>query len=332
MNLRELETYLHHINVIEQKQKESGKSINDFPMLNETEKLYLDPLFNIIRFPKNAFFKEGQNVFISRHNRFAPMIEHLHDFIEIIYVYAGQCRQKINGEEIDLPQGSLCVLDRDVPHSIEPLGEEDVLINILINEETFSSLFLLRMQNDTSLATSFLTTAFDKQARHDRYMIFDTSSNSRIHLQMQMLLSEYWSYQSQRETFLSHYLQLIFMELFRIYRDETFAHHTSQRFDYAKVLDYIDSHYQGLKISDLAQHFGYNSNYMSNMLKKHTGKNFQEILLEKRLLIACDLLSNTELSIDNIALESGFNTTSYFFRQFKKRYGCTPSAYRKNNV
>lgn len=329
MNLKELETYLHHINVIEKKQRETGKAINDFPVSDKMEGFYLDSLFNIVRFPKNAFFRDGQNIFISRHNRFAPMIEHLHDFIEMTYVYSGSCTQIINGEKIYLPQRSLCVLDRDVPHSIEPLGEEDILINILINEETFSSLFLLRLENDTSLATSFLATTFNKQASHDRYMIFETNQNDIIHLQVQMLLSEYWSYQSQRETFLSHYLQLIFMELFRIYQTENFAHHTSQRFDYAKVLDYIDSNYRNLKISDLARHFGYNSNYMSNMLKKHTGRNFQEILLEKRLLIACDLLENTDLSIDSIAFESGFNTTSYFFRQFKKRYACTPNVYRK---
>lgn len=121
MNLSELETYLHHINIFEKKQRETGISQNDIPILDSSKKdySYIDPVLNIVRFPKSVFFTQGNNIYISRHNRFAPMIEHIHDFIEMTYVYSGQCTQNINGKKIKLHQGSFCVLDRDVPHSIE---------------------------------------------------------------------------------------------------------------------------------------------------------------------------------------------------------------------
>ncbi|OTN91552.1 helix-turn-helix domain-containing protein [Enterococcus faecium] len=83
-------------------------------------------------------------------------------------------------------------------------------------------------------------------------------------------------------------------------------------------MKYIDNNYQNLKLETLAKKFGYSNNYFSNILKKSTGKNFQELLLEKRLLIACDLLTTTTLSINMTAEEAGFNSPSYFFRQFKK--------------
>ena len=44
---------------------------------------------------------------------------------------------------------------------------------------------------------------------------------------------------------------------------------------------------------------------------------------------AADLLKSTDFTMDTIAFESGFPSTSYFFRQFKKHYNCTPKVYRK---
>ncbi|WP_303974080.1 AraC family ligand binding domain-containing protein, partial [Streptococcus merionis] len=216
MNLEELEIYLHHINVIEQKQQQTGVSIVDVGNISLTD---FDAYYEngIFRFPKTLFFQGTQNIYISRHNRFAPMIEHVHDFIEMTYVYQGTCTQIIKGQKIELSQGSLCVLDRDVPHAIEPLGEADILINVLINEQTFSSLFLYKLEQDSSLLASFLADAFNQQANHDQFIIFDTSHYRQIHTQFQLMLAEYWGYGHHSEQFVAHYLQLIFMESLRIY-------------------------------------------------------------------------------------------------------------------
>lgn len=108
--------------------------------------------------------------------------------------------------------------------------------------------------------------------------------------------------------------------------------HPSSSFAYEAVLDYIDDHYLGLTLSDLARHFGYNKNYLGNALKKTTGRTFQAILLEKRLSIASSLLLNTDYSIELIAEKAGFNSASYFFRQFKKKYNETPNAFRRGNL
>ena len=90
--------------------------------------------------------------------------------------------------------------------------------------------------------------------------------------------------------------------------------------------------FRNLKLETLARHFGYNPTYLSNTLKKKYWKKIsREILLERRLMQAADLLKSTDFTMDTIAFESGFSSTSYFFRQFKKYYNCTPKVYRKEN-
>ena len=102
MNLEELDIYLRHINVFEQKQRETGISVNDISSANKNINTYIDSKFNIFRFPKSLFFSKGENIYINKHNRFAPMIEHLHDFIEMTYIYSGTCTQTINGKTVQL--------------------------------------------------------------------------------------------------------------------------------------------------------------------------------------------------------------------------------------
>ena len=55
-----------------------------------------------------------------------------------------------------------------------------------------------------------------------------------------------------------------------------------------------------------------------------------EYLLHYRLKISQELLSNTNLKIDDIATQCGFKYSSYFNRQFTKCLGITPSEFRKN--
>lgn len=326
MNLFDVENYLFEWNDYEKQQFATGTSINDILDLPSDDDMF-DHELGVFRLPKEPFFK-GSNVYLSKHNRFAKMVEHVHDFIEINYVYSGQCTQTINGKKVLLPTGTVCVLDRDVLHSIDPLGKNDILINILLNDQTFSSLFLFQLEKENSLLGKFLSDAFTQQAEHNSYMVFDTLSAPHIHTQIQLMLREYLVSEAKSEQFISQYLQLIISELMRIYQQNSQISQKDSGFDYIAVLDYIDEHYQTMKLSDLSTAFNYNSNYISNSLKKITGKNFQEILLEKKLLIARDLLRNSDLAIERIAEVAGFNSTSYFYRQFKKTYQETPKQFR----
>jgi len=77
-----------------------------------------------------------------------------------------------------------------------------------------------------------------------------------------------------------------------------------------------------------AEQMNLSPNYFSDLLKSETGKNTQDHihfhLLEKAKL----MLSNTELSISEIAFELGFEYPQYFSRLFKKKIGKSPVIFR----
>ena len=82
-------------------------------------------------------------------------------------------------------------------------------------------------------------------------------------------------------------------------------------------------------ISYYASQIGISGNYLSRLVKKSTGRSVGDWIDIVRIQRAKRLLSDTRLSIIDIAAEIGLEDQSYFSRLFKKETGMTPSAFRK---
>jgi len=68
---------------------------------------------------------------------------------------------------------------------------------------------------------------------------------------------------------------------------------------------------------------------LCRFFKRATGRTMTNYVNELRLGLASELLTNTDLSILEIALRVGFENYSHFCRQFRRNKGCTPRALRK---
>lgn len=78
---------------------------------------------------------KNRSVCVNKESRFTVIPEHIHSVIEFLYVYSGHCTQIINGQSIQMAQGDICMLDTHVPHSIQPLGKNDIVITIEMKKE-----------------------------------------------------------------------------------------------------------------------------------------------------------------------------------------------------
>lgn len=113
------------------------------------------------------------------------------------------------------------------------------------------------------------------------------------------------------------------------------ALHSSQSDDsvVATMIKYIQSHLnEDLNRSELSQIVHLNADYMSTVFKQQTGMNLIDYITQARIREAEKLLLSTMLPISEIAMRTGFQTISYFSKQFKRTNGKTPYQYRKENV
>jgi len=82
-------------------------------------------------------------------------------------------------------------------------------------------------------------------------------------------------------------------------------------------------------VAILASHFNVAENYFSQFFSEQVGEPFSRYLERIRIEHACKLLEDNSITIDNVALQSGYSNTNTFRRAFKRVTGTTPSGYVK---
>ena len=94
------------------------------------------------------------------------------------------------------------------------------------------------------------------------------------------------------------------------------------------VMEYIEDNYKDGALSTIAESLHFELSYLSREIKMRTGKNYTDLVQEKRLSEACLLLRNTKMNISDLAIAVGYDNISYFHRLFNKYFGMSPHKYR----
>jgi len=103
------------------------------------------------------------------------------------------------------------------------------------------------------------------------------------------------------------------------YSSETYVEH---------ALQFIAANYPHIKVADIASYIGINRSYLTSVFKKELEVSPQEYLVNYRLQKAAKLIKTTNLSIQNISTQIGYENPFNFSKIFKIKYGICPKNYR----
>lgn len=96
------------------------------------------------------------------------------------------------------------------------------------------------------------------------------------------------------------------------------------------AMEYIDQHItENLTLRNLSAVANMSVSYFSQLFKNLNGFSAWDYIISQRIDLAQRLLMSSNESVNNIALQSGFNNTTNFYKAFKKITGISPSTYRK---
>ncbi|BDI19766.1 hypothetical protein ANSO36C_55680 [Nostoc cf. commune SO-36] len=97
-----------------------------------------------------------------------------------------------------------------------------------------------------------------------------------------------------------------------------------------EVFDFIEANYhQSITLCDVAQAVGYSAAYLTDLVRRQTGKPVNHWIVERRMAAVRTLLLETNQSANQIAEAVGYQNEGHFFRQFRQYHGTTPQAWRK---
>lgn len=85
---------------------------------------------------------------------------------------------------------------------------------------------------------------------------------------------------------------------------------------------------ENISLDEMAEHLHVNKYYMCHLFRERTGVSIMRYRNSRRLSLAKELLSSTDLSIAAISDQCGFNTVSYFGEAFKRQEHLSPGEYR----
>ena len=98
------------------------------------------------------------------------------------------------------------------------------------------------------------------------------------------------------------------------------------------ALDEIANNYREANLSNVAQAYQVSLAYVSECVRAETGKTYKELLQKHRLETAARLLRRSDMTIQQIIAQVGYENTSYFYRLFRAHYGQSPREYRMNRL
>ena len=98
-----------------------------------------------------------------------------------------------------------------------------------------------------------------------------------------------------------------------------------------QIFKFVESNYnKDCSLISLTDTTGFSYSYLSRYFKRVVGISFNDYVNQYRISNACYLLSNSDCSILQCALECGYNSLRSFNRNFVTRLAVTPNEYRNS--
>ena len=262
------------------------------------------------------------NIVLEQFERSIPRHSHSKNSYEIHYIPFGYGKASINGKDYEVTPNTLFITGPFVEHAQIP-NCQDPMCEYCIYLKLGHSSFPVSSAPEKKLTALFKKTNF--------WFGQDTQD---IHSLMKQLFFElehhYTGYSIQADSLLK---QLI-IKLVRNYENkpEISTRKVSPNLidnKYLIIEECFLYEYRTLTLDKLSARLGLGIRQTERLLKDHYGKTFLQKKTEARMSAASILLQNSGLSITQIAEDTGYSCVEHFSASFKRYYGQSASAYRK---
>lgn len=274
--------------------------------------------------------EKGRLIELRPHTRFAHFPRHRHNYVEMVYMCSGSTTHIINDtDRITLREGDLLFLNQNATQEILPAGLNDIAVNFIILPEFFDrSLSMIEGEN---VLRDFLVSTLAKDTSPAAYLHFRAKDILPVQNLLENMIWTLIHQTSGTNTINQTTMGLLFMNLsaFAESINQNAAGHYEQNLVFS-VLKYIETHYRNASLTNICAEYNLAPYSVSRLLKKFTGSNFKNLLQQRRLQQAAYLLTQTTLSVEAVIEAIGYENSSYFYRKFREKYGCSPAEFREH--
>lgn len=285
-------------------------------MIGKEEKIYsFDALLKRepMHLPVGEVFQASELSII----RGSEIYEHVQECDEITYVISGKAKFYSNDICQELGSSQIHFIRKGVKHKIIAENDENFRYICFGINTDFSNENLINIKDN-----------FDVES-------FVVNDDGNVRIFSELLINEFYLKDECSDIMINLYISQIFISLSRIIgnsgvyvRKNSYKYSTKQ-FTMYHLLRYIDREYINIKsIKSIAEKLSYSEYYLTHLFKEKMGISIKEYLIRKKLMMACELLKTTDMSISEIAEYLNMGTAHTFSQSFKKVVSISPSEYK----
>lgn len=265
---------------------------------------------------------------IRPHTRFAAFPPHSHDYVEAMLVLHGRVTHRLDsGEAVTLEAGELLFLNRFARHAIDCCGKDDIAVNFIVQPEFFD--FALELVGPDNALGRFLLDALRSGESDLPYLCFRIAQEEDVQGLLQSMLCGFLRPDGGHGRIHRVEMGLLFLHLLA-HSDRMLLPTAMRQWNQLAVelLGEIRRSYRTFSLKAFAAKKGVSAAYLSRVAREATGLNCTQLLWQRRMEKARQLLLETDMSILSVSQCVGYENSSYFYRLFEQRFGVSPKAYR----
>lgn len=257
---------------------------------------------------------------------------HVHEYIELYFLLDGERYYFIEQNRFHVKPGMAVLINPEQIHQ-----------TTTANENAGHRRFLLELDSEFLTAFCLLSdipSTIDFQETYGGITEFSEKDWKQVLILIDMLKDEI----SNKSDLSKNICQLLVAQLLLLYmrnhksNEKAYAKaslndvHASMQYIVQDVVAYLREHYaEELTLHEIANHFHISKSSLTLNFKNITGLTINEYIRVYRIRKAKALLLKTNLSITEIASQTGFGNVTYFERVFKIFYEMSPLKFRKQN-
>ena len=238
-------------------------------------------------------------------------------------IFSGTATEQVDGRQYPVRRGDLVFINYGETHAFIPSSPDFGYYNVIFHPDLISQ----KLIAEENAFETLLLTAFNdfRGTSADSLIHFSGPERQLLETLLEDMLAECNSKQPGSFHILSGYMQVIFAKLLRKLNAAP-----QEAGMWQELLEYIDANLgEPLTLPALAERCFYNPSYFSRIFRKRYGKTLLEYVNDRRLTLAAQKLIQTELSIEEICRQCGWNDKTSFYRNFHRKFSMTPAEYRK---
>lgn len=240
-------------------------------------------------------------------------LPHTHKHTEVFFIVSGKGKFLIQDQVFPVDANNLVIINPNVPHteasmSAQPL--EYIVLGIGGIELSANANF------------------------NGQFCILDHVESVDISSCLRNILREMEMKNTGYEDICQAYMEILIIRLMRniALAEQVEPHVMHSNRQCAAVKRYIDIHFkESLTLEQLSTEAHMNKYYLSHAFKREYGISPINYLISRRIDESKYLLTETDLSLSQIAQLLGFSSLSYFSQVFRKANGCSPMEFRQNS-